>query len=103
MASLEIAFRTGKITIDQGKCSACRGLPCVKACSLFGRGLFRIQDGKVALIGSVDDAQKSCIECLACERYCADYGKGGLTITLDTFGLEDYRRKVKLTPGAERK
>lgn len=91
MANCEILFKTGKIIIDFKKCQDCRGCACVKACSLFGRGLFRIKDGRPVLIASVAEAQKACIECLACELYCCDYGNKGLTIDLDMLGLNELK------------
>ena len=91
MTLCEIPFKTGKITIDYEKCQDCHSYPCVKACSLFGRSLFRIQDNKPVLISTVEEAQRACIECLACELYCSGYGNKGLIIDMDMMGLDDFR------------
>jgi NAD-dependent dihydropyrimidine dehydrogenase PreA subunit len=95
MELYKFCFATGKITIDHDKCEDCRCYACVKACSLFGRQILRLDDGKPALVS--DDASKRCIEDLACELYCQDYGNKGLRISLDMFGLDEYRRKARLT------
>ncbi len=94
MATDESSFRTGKILIDRQKCKNCQNYACAKACSLFGRNLFRIKDGKLT-IANPEEFKKRCIECLACELYCQNYGNKGLFITLNMFGLDEYRRKKK--------
>jgi len=94
MAIHEFPFATGKVTIDYEKCKDCNNYACIKACSLFGRAILRIEDGKPALISK--DANKHCIEDLACELYCQAYGNKGLDISLDTLGLEEYRHKIGL-------
>ena len=94
MAIFELPFRTGKVTIDYAKCRDCENYACVKGCSLFGGNLFRIEDGKPVLIVSVDEAGRRCIEDLTCELYCQAYGNKGLTITLDDFGLNEYRSRI---------
>ena len=96
MALYEFPFRTGRVTIDYEKCQTCESYACVKACSLFGRNLLRIQDGKPVLITTPEEAKRGCIECLTCELYCQDYGNKGLKIVLDMFGLEEYRAKFGL-------
>lgn len=94
MAIYEFPFATGQVTIDYEKCKDCENYACVKACSLFGRAILRVEDDKPALIS--EDANQRCIEDLACELYCQAYGNKGLKISLDMFGLEEYRRKVGL-------
>ncbi len=95
MTTCELTFKTGKIKINDDKCKDCKGCPCVKACSLFGKNLFKIQDGKPALIGDIKEFQRACLECLSCELMCQNYGNKGLKIELDMFGLDKYRRKKK--------
>ncbi len=80
--------------IDYQKCRSCQGNPCVKACSLFGRSILRIEDGKPVLTSQ--DANKRCIEDLGCELCCQAYGNKGLRITLDMFGLGEYREEIGL-------
>ena len=96
MAVYEFSFRTGKVMIDYEKCKDCENYACVKACSLFGGNLFRIQYGKPVLISSLEEVKRRCIEDLTCELYCQAYGNKGLNIFLDMFGLEEYRRKIGL-------
>jgi NAD-dependent dihydropyrimidine dehydrogenase PreA subunit len=95
MAIYESPFITGKVTIDYEKCKDCENYACVKACSLFGRAILRVEDGKPVLIS--EDANKRCIEDLTCELYCKTYGNRGLNIILDMFGLEAYRYKIELS------
>ena len=95
MSVYEFPFATGKVAIDYEKCRNCKSYACVKACSLFGRAILRIEDGKPVLIS--EDANKRCIEDLSCELYCQAYGNKGLSIFLDMFGLDEYRCKVGLS------
>jgi NAD-dependent dihydropyrimidine dehydrogenase PreA subunit len=95
MDTYEFSFATGKVTIDREKCKDCRSYACVKACSLFGRSILRVEGGKPVLIS--EDANKRCIEDLGCELYCHTYGNKGLNITLDMLGLEEYRQKIGLS------
>ena len=94
MAIYEFPFATGRVAINYEKCKDCENYACIKACSLFGRGILRVEDDKPVLIS--EDAHQRCIEDLACELYCQAYGNRGLKINLDMFGLEEYRRKVGL-------
>ncbi len=96
MAIYEFPFRTGKVVIDYAKCQSCENYACVKACSLFGTNLFRIQDDRPVLIMSLEETKRRCIEDLTCELYCQAYGNKGLKIVLDMFGLEEYRHKTGL-------
>ena len=89
-------FRTGKTVIDYEKCKDCESYACVKACSLFGTNLFRVEDGKPVLIPSQEEAGRRCSEDLSCELYCQAYGNKGLKIVLDMFGLDEYRNKIGL-------
>ena len=92
MTIYEFPFTTGKVAIDYQKCKDCENYACVKACSLFGRSILRVEDGKPVLTS--EDANKRCIEDLACELYCQTYGNEGLKITLDTFGIDEYRHTI---------
>jgi ferredoxin len=82
--SYRFRFRTGEIVIDHTKCAKCKTYACVKADSLFGTGVLRIQGRKPILTTSFDDAARLCNECLACELYCQTHGKKALKIRLDT-------------------
>ena len=92
MSIYEFTFTTGKVVIDYDKCKDCESYACVKACSLFGRAILRVTNGKPALISG--DAAKRCIEDLACDLSCQTYGKQGLEINLDMFGLNEYRERI---------
>ena len=95
MKDYEFPFTTGRVIIDYDKCRDCENYACVKACSLFGRAILRIDDGRPVLTS--DDANKNCIEDLTCELYCHNYGNKGLGIALDMFGLEAYRARIGLS------
>ena len=84
MKSYKFRFRTGEIMIDHLKCAKCKNHACVKADSLFGTSVLRIQAGKPIVRTNLDDAQRLCNECLTCEIYCQSYGNKGLKIKLDT-------------------
>lgn len=95
MSMYEFAFATGKVTIDYEKCRECKSYACIKACSLFGRAILRIENGKPVLTSK--DANNRCIEDLSCDLYCKAYGNKGLVIWLNKFGLEAYREKPELS------
>ncbi|MBI2287832.1 MAG: hypothetical protein HYY41_02610 [Chloroflexi bacterium] len=96
MTVYQLPFKTGIIRIDFEKCKSCESYACVKACSLFGASLFRVDNGKPVTISSTEEAGRRCIEDLTCELYCQAYGNQGLKIELDMFGLDAYREKIKL-------
>ncbi|RLG50888.1 MAG: hypothetical protein DRN96_06620 [Thermoproteota archaeon] len=79
---LEFEFRTGRVRIDLAKCKECSTLACVKACSLYGRGILRVKGGLPALAVPEDEARRLCIECLACEVQCHLHGNHGASIEL---------------------
>lgn len=81
-------FRTGEVTIDHEKCRECSNYACIKADSLFGTGVLRIQRGIPVLATDSENAKRLCNECLTCELYCKSYGRKGLAIKLDTFQSE---------------
>jgi len=94
MTTLEFKFRTGDITIDYQKCAGCKTHDCISACQKFGATLYRLENGRPLLVYSPEETERRCIEDLACEIYCQSRGNKGLTIHLDTFGLDEYRKKV---------
>jgi ferredoxin len=87
----EFEFRTGKVSIDYGKCDGCASFACVKACSLYGRNILRVQGGKPVLSVSPEEVRRLCIECLACEQECYFRGQQALTIVLPIAGLDRLR------------
>ncbi len=90
---LEFETRTGKIILDYSKCNGCNSFECVKACSLYGRGVLRIRGGKPVLGVSLEDAKRLCNECLACEIHCLLKANGAIKIILPIPGLEEYKRR----------
>lgn len=92
----EFEFRTGRLIIDRSKCEGCTSYACVKACSLYGRGILSVRGGKPALAIDPGEATRLCIECLACEEHCRLEGKGAIRIELPMPGLEEYRERVGL-------
>jgi dissimilatory sulfite reductase (desulfoviridin) alpha/beta subunit len=99
MDRLEIPVRTGRVTIDLEGCKGCTTLACVKACALFGTGLFRVEHGRPALVFDKDEAKRRCNECLGCERFCQACGQGALHIELDMFGLQAREEESGGNPG----
>lgn len=89
----EFEFRTGKVCIDHGKCTNCTTYACVKACSLYGSGILRVQERKPVLAIGADEAKRLCIECLACEYDCLFEGQKAITIVLPIPGLDELRSK----------
>ena len=87
MSESTLPFRTGQIHIDATKCKDCRSYACVKACSLFGTNILRIEDGVPSPIPTLEDMPRRCNECLACEIYCQQYGNCGIDIALPIQGL----------------
>ena len=87
MPDIVLPIRTGRIEIDSNKCLGCRAFACVKACSLFGTNILRIEDGRPSPIPTPEEMPRRCNECLACELYCHEYGLSGLDIKLPVEGL----------------
>ena len=94
MPDVVLHFRTGDITIDCDKCKTCRAFACVKACSLFGTNILRIEDGLPSPIPSLEEFPRRCNECLACEMYCEKYGARGLRATVLIEGLDEAKTSV---------
>lgn len=79
----EFECQTGKISIKHDRCESCESYACVKACSLYDRGILRVHKGKPVLAISNEEAKKGrCIECLSCEYECLLRGRKALTISL---------------------
>jgi hypothetical protein len=88
----EFEFKTGKITINHAQCLDCTRKPCIKACSLFGSNILRLETDKPVLAPSREETkQGACIEDLSCELYCWLDGNHGLEIQLPLPGLSECR------------
>jgi len=92
----EFTCRTGKIIIDHSKCAECTTKACIKGCSLYGRSILRIQEGKPVLAIAPSETNRLCIEDLGCEYECWFRGKQAIKIELLIPGLEQYKKKIKL-------
>jgi hypothetical protein len=88
--SFEFTERTIKI-IDRSRCSECRTKACVKACSLYDRGILMIQGGMPVLRQGVD-VEREGTECLACEEECRLRGFNVIKIEAPIPMLEEYKR-----------
>jgi len=99
MNRLEFPVKTGKITINLDSCDSCLTLACVKACSLFGTGIYRAESSRPALVFSLEETARRCNECLGCEQFCLQYGNGAVRIELDMFGLNSLREEHDGHPG----
>lgn len=95
---MEFASRTGRVIIEDSKCPDCDTYACVKACSLYGRFLYRInlKEGKPEFAYNKEDLKRLCIECLACEQECYLRGLNAITILLPMPELEQYKKHVGL-------
>lgn len=89
---LSLKTRTGSISIDHNKCEGCKSLACVKACSLFGAGILKVERGKPVLNVSAEEARRRDTECLACELECYLRGQQAIVISMPVSGLDEYRR-----------
>jgi len=89
----EFNERTIKIIIDRSKCPECKTKACVKACSLYDRGILSIRGGVPSLREGAD-AMREGTECLACEEECRLRGLNVITIEAPIPGLEEYKEKM---------
>ncbi len=85
--------RTIKVNIDEQKCLDCSTHACVQACKKYDRGILVLKDGKPALGGDAEFAQRVGTECLACEYECSFRGNGAITIDAPIPGLDEYKKK----------
>lgn len=88
---LEFEERTIKISIDDSKCPECKTKACIKACSLYSRGILRLRGGKPTLLGSPDDAKRRGTECLGCEFECWFRGLNAITIEIPMPELDEFK------------
>lgn len=90
---LEFEERTIRIVIDDSECSQCQTKACIKACSLYDRGILKLRGGKPAVFDQ-EEAKRVGTECLACEDECRLRGRNVIKITVPISGLDEYRKKV---------
>jgi len=86
------ATLTGRIAINQSKCSACRTRGCVEACA---SKVLKLEEGRPVLAIPAEDAKRGkCTECLACEIFCTFHEEDAIVIHLPIPGLAEYRAGV---------
>lgn len=100
---LEFEARRAKITIDYGRCEpaikntskpGC-GFACVKACSLYGRNILRIEGNRPVLsISDPEEVKRLDNECLSCEYKCWLHGTNCISIEVPLAGMEEYRERM---------
>ncbi|MEM4298475.1 MAG: hypothetical protein QW815_08930 [Nitrososphaerota archaeon] len=90
---LEFWERTIKVVIDDSKCPHCKTFACIKACSLYDRGILKVKGGKPAILMDEEEVKRTGTECLACEFACKMHGLGAIKIEVPIPGLEEYRAK----------
>ena len=91
---MEFESRTGKVIVDDKECPRCGTYACVKACSLYGTSLYRInlKAKKPEFVYTKEDLKRLCTECLGCEQECFLKGRKAIKIQLPMPELEKYRR-----------
>ena len=89
----EFSERTIKVIIDRTRCPECKTKACVKACSMYDRGILVLRGGAPALREGADPVREG-TECLACEEDCRLRGFNVITIEAPIPGLEEYRGRV---------
>jgi hypothetical protein len=91
---LEFNERTIKVTIDDSKCPDCKTKACIKACSLYSRGLLRLRGGKPVILVSPGEVKRMGTECLACEYECWFRGLKAIKIEVPMPELEAYKQSL---------
>lgn len=90
----EFNERTIRVIIDQSQCLSCRTKACVKACSLYGRGILVVREGLPFLREKVN-AEREGTECLACEEACRLRGFNVISIDAPISGLDKYGKSQR--------
>lgn len=90
--SYEFDTMTGKLLIEQRKCSSCRTKGCLESCS---PKVLKLEEDKPVLAISRDEARRGkCTECLACEIFCGFHEQNAILIHLPLPGLKEYRDRL---------
>jgi succinyl-CoA synthetase beta subunit len=83
---------TGWLSVDHGKCAACKTKGCVEACAA---KILKLEDEKPVLAVPVEEAKRGkCTECLACEIFCTFHEQNAIIIHLPIPGLKEFRNKI---------
>lgn len=88
---MEFETRTTKIKINEEACEKCTSYDCAIACSLYGRDILMIKDGKPTLKANAEEAKKRDNECISCEIHCPH---DAIEIEIPLFGLEEFKNKM---------
>jgi hypothetical protein len=92
---LEFEERTIKVSIDDSKCPECKTKACIKACSLYSRGILRLRGGKPMLLGGLNDAKRRGTECLGCEFECWFRGLNAIKIEIPMPELDEFKKTME--------
>lgn len=95
----EFKERTIRVIVDDSKCPDCKTKACVKGCSLYDRGILRLQAGKPAILMSASEAARSGTECLACEFECWFRGLNAIKIEAPMPELDEYKKTLASSKG----
>jgi len=87
----EFKERTVRVAIDRSLCPECEAKACVKACSLYDRGILIIKGGIPSVRERADPVREG-TECLACEEECRLNGFNTITVEAPLPGLEEYKK-----------
>ena len=96
---MEFKERTIKVIIDDNKCPECKTKACIKACSLYNRGILKLQGGKPAILLSPSEAERQGTECLACEYECWFRGLNAIKIEVPMPELDEYKKSLYSSKG----
>jgi len=96
---LEFKERTIKVIIDDSKCPNCKTKACIKGCSLYDRGILRLQAGKPAILMSPSEAARTGTECLACEYECWFRGLNAIKIEAPMPELDEFKKSLSSLGG----
>ena len=91
---LEFEERTIKVSIDDSKCPDCKTKACIKACSLYSRGLLRLRGGKPVILVSPSDVKRMGTECLGCEFECWFRGLNAIKIEAPMPELDEFKQSL---------
>ena len=91
---IEFKERTIKVTIDDSKCPNCKTKACIKGCSLYDRGILRLQAGKPTILISPSEVARQGTECLACEYECWFRGLNAIKIEAPMPELDEFKKSL---------
>jgi hypothetical protein len=89
---IEFKERTIKVTIDDSKCPNCKTKACIKGCSLYNRGILKLQAGKPAVLMNASEVARTGTECLACEYECWFRGLNAIRIEVPMPELDEFKK-----------